>query len=525
MNIFLQFSDTAKYADIARNIFLGLGYGSHFSFWVANTFDLLKQNVFSAVAIPPVTPVLIAVSFKIFGITDLAVIAVSFFFFLLTLFFVFLLAKKIFSVKDETALGWKSNLIGILSTLAVGLNKDMINYATSGASESPFIFEIVAATYFSSIKKKWANIMTVLLLVLMYFTRPQAFIYIVGIILFWLLNNLKVKKAIIYFIGILVIGALIDYFIILPQYGKGFFYSVLGRGFHSSFNQSVVASDVLRGGLDFAGGGAIQTLKNVFYNIYNYYKLLPEIVSPYLFGLFAISLFIKSKSKETNLFKIATVFMTIVTFLVASVSIPFFRYIHPVVPLIYIIASGTLVELIPNSKFQIPKRLFVVLVSLFLILLFGIGQTLGILLLDSRFERNTHNVGKPPVYVVLSRKLKENTNSNQIVLTNLDTWGSWYGERKTVWFPLEPKQIIDPSTKAIPFDAIYLTSYMMDDENYYMGSDWRLIFENPKDPTKWICEGCSEIAKEYSLKNVYTVNANDNYEKQDLKAILLIKKK
>ena len=157
-------------------------------------------------------------------------------------------------------------------------------------------------------------------------------------------------------------------------------------------------------------------------------------------------------------------------------------------------------------------------------MLFGVGQTLGVLLLDSRFERNTHNVGKPPVYVELSKTLKENTEPDDVVITNLDTWGSWYGERKTVWFPLEPKQLIDPATGGIPFDAIYLTSYLIDDANYYMGTDWRIIFENPKDYSRWICDGCGEIANEFTLKGIYQVKMADNYERQDAIGVLLIKK-
>jgi hypothetical protein len=57
-----------------------------------------------------------------------------------------------------------------------------------------------------------------------------------------------------------------------------------------------------------------------------------------------------------------------------------------------------------------------------------------------------------------------------------------------------------------------------------MDSNWRIIFENPNDSSKWICDGCLELAKEYKIEGVYTVSANDNYEKQDASAVLLIKK-
>ena len=64
----------------------------------------------------------------------------------------------------------------------------------------------------------------------------------------------------------------------------------------------------------------------------------------------------------------------------------------------------------------------------------------------------------------------------------------------------------------------------MDDQNYYMGEAWRTIFDNPKDTALWICDGCPEIAREFKLGEIYQVKASDNYERQDGRAILLIKK-
>jgi len=516
--MYINFSDAAKYADIARNLVGGLGYGNSFTFWSTNIFDLIEGYIFSSAWTPPVVPYSIATFFKIFGVGDFAVIATSFFYFLMTLIFVYLLGKKVFG----------SKLVGALSTFAVGFNYDLIHYATNGASESPFIFEIVAASYFVSIKKRWANVATIILFILMFFTRPQAFIYIIGIVLFWLLLNIKSKKVLMYFAGIIIVGLLVDYFVLLPNSGKNFIYSIIGRGYYTSRNQTSTASDVLRGATNTIEAGLAPILKNIFYNLYNFYKLLPKIISPYLFGLFVIGLLHLSHKapggqvKLQSAFKIATVFMVAATFLVTAVSIPFFRYLHPITPLVYVLAVGTLVSII--SKLQTRSKTFIILASTSLILLFGVGQTLGVLILDSRFERDTHNARKPPVYVELSKILKENTDSNQVVITNLDTWGSWYGERRTVWYPIEPKQIINPATGKIPFDAIYLTSYLTDDANYYMGDSWRMIFDDPDDPKKWICDGCSEIADEFDLKGVYEISANSNYEKQDASAVLLIKK-
>ncbi|MGB9637419.1 MAG: hypothetical protein ACPLY7_01335, partial [Microgenomates group bacterium] len=506
-------------------------------------FEQLKNPLFD-MGIFPLTPFLISLSFRIFGISDFAVIAVSFFFFVFSLVFTFLLAKKIF----------KSSLIAFLSVLAVGFNYNLIDYATSGASEVIFIAEILLVFYLLSFKKKITDIISLLVLILMYFTRAHAFIYIAGAILYWLLLRFEIKKAFVYFSILAFFGLLFDYFVLSAFAGKFFVYSILRGGKYAvlQHSSSWAVSDTLRG----LGRQSFDTLglfKKVFYNLYNFYKLMPQIMSPYFFAFFVIGLFLKSKSREEISFKIASIFIATFNLLVVAASIPFYRYIHPVIPIIYIIAVGTLIEIL--NKLQITRNqtknklqetnykrnmnyetfkigswkldlgsLFMVLVSCLFVILFGVGQTLGAFILDRRFERKIYNLDKPPVYVLLSKILKDNTDPNQVVLTNLDTWGSWYGERKTVWFPLEPKMIINSKTGEIPFDVIYLINYKMDDPNYYMGKGWRMIFENPQNPKKWECEGCEKIAEEYTLKGIYEVDPSQNYERIDGVGILLVRK-
>lgn len=507
-NNFLTFSDAAKFADIART-FLAIGrYGQSFTFWTDNF-----AYPFSSAWVPPFTSFSIAVFFKILGTNDFAVIASSSVFFILALVFVFLLTKKIFS----------SKLMAVLATTAVAFCPQLLMYATTGASESPFVFEIVACAYFISLRKKWGTFVAVLFLVLLYFTRPQAFIYIAGLILFYLLDRFKLRNALKLFSLALLVGLLVDRLVLTPFNGKNFLYSITSRG-QGGVGQNLggtAVSNSLRGFAAASSFPFLAVTKKVFYNLYNFYKLVPDILNPFLFTLFIIGLFRWTKDKLFNSFKSASIFMILVTLTVAALSVPFFRYIHPVIPLIYIFAVETLVWVVGKI---FTGRKIVMTVSSLLILFFAVGPTLGIIFLDSRFERNSHNVGQPPVYVRLSWILRDNTEKGALVLTNLDTWGSWYGERKTVWFPLEPKQIIDPSTGRIPFDAIYLTSYLIDDENYYMGSDWRLIFNNPRDPKKWTCKGCNEIAKEFKLKGIFKIASHEDYERQDDTAILLVRK-
>lgn len=244
-------------------------------------------------------------------------------------------------------------------------------------------------------------------------------------------------------------------------------------------------------------------------------------MNPYLFALSILGLFSWGKDKLLNSFKITSLFMVLATFFVTALTIPFYRYIHPVIPFIYIIGVITLYEIInnqqpiikqiPNFKFQILNKYRTAILTTLLALFFAVGQTLGIIFLDSRFERKTKNVDKPPVYVLMSWKLKVVTDKDQIIVTNLDTWGSWYGERKTVWFPLEPDMILPVQDN---IDAIYLTSYKMDDENYYMGQRWREIFENPE---------TQSILPDYKFVGQYEFKAEDNYERENGRAILLVR--
>ena len=87
-----------------------------------------------------------------------------------------------------------------------------------------------------------------------------------------------------------------------------------------------------------------------------------------------------------------------------------------------------------------------------------------------------------------------------------------------VWFPLKPDQLIPAKGEENPFDAIYLTSYLIDDENYYMGSEWRQIFENPDDIVNEF------ILENYEFIGEYKFSAAEVYEKYDARAILLTKK-
>lgn len=492
----LTFSDAAKFADMARNLVNGQGFNSSFSFAGGPPVIL------------PFTPVSIAFFFKIFGINDFAVIINSLFYYLLTVLLSLLLAWNL----------TKNKIVSVGTALVVAFDLNILTYAFNGASESAFIFEIVAAFYFMSLKKKWATIISMVFGVLMYLTRPQAFIYLSGLILFKLLLEYKVKKALIIFVFAASAFLIFDFAVLSKIPENPFVYSLITRSKGvSQIAAGSMGSDILRTGMYAENSGIITTLfKKVFYDLYNFYKALPAVMNPYLFVLFAVPLFLVTPTNLLRSYKYSVVYCLMVTLLVTAAGIPAYRYIHPVVPLVYIISVAFLYDLIIKLKAVGNKNS---IVFTFLILFFTIGQSLGNFLLDSRFKSKIYNLQQPHVYKILSEKLFL-VPEDAVVLTNLDTWGSWYGNRKTVWFSNKPQEITE-NGKIDEYDALYLTGYLKDDANYYMGREWMQIFENPTDKSMWTCEGCDIIAEQFELKEIFEIKSSENFEKMDTRSILL----
>lgn len=509
---FLIFSDAAKYADIARNLVQGLPYGSNFSFWT----DFALNNtgeVFLQPWVLPVMPCSILFIFKLFGVSDLSVVLTSLFYYLLTIPATYLLAKRLF----------KNNLIGIISSIAVAFDNNILTYALSGASESPFIFAIVISFYLSTYKKLWAIVVLIITLIAMYFTRPLAFIFITGVLLFWIMQNNKNKYKIPIFVFGLAVGALVDFYILKILSGSFHIYSVIGRAVGSSLNQSTTSSEILRGVSYVNSFNLIAVIKNVFYNIYNFYKSLPNIINPYFATLFTLFFFVPNKDRMIRSMFVSTVYVVILSVFVVAASLPYYRYLHPLIPLIYIFSSGFIVYVASGLNSRMQKNMAkisrkMVINIIMVIIIFGVGQTLGIRTLDQRFARDTYNISKPPTHVVLSKLLKENTDSNQIILTNLDTWGSWYGERKTIWYPMYPQMLIDHPQREI-IDGIYLTSYLIDDSNYYMGAEWREIYVQPEQINN------EYLSSNFEVKKIINIDAKEVYENIPARAVLLVKRK
>ena len=108
---FISFSDSAKYADIANNIVEGNGYSRSFTFFsgIKNSNDF--KSTWLADWPPPVTPVLISLSFKMFGVSDISLKITTISFFIFTLLIIYMFICKMYG---EPA--------AVLGVIAIGFN-------------------------------------------------------------------------------------------------------------------------------------------------------------------------------------------------------------------------------------------------------------------------------------------------------------------------------------------------------------------------------------------------------------------
>ena len=95
---------------------------------------------------------------------------------------------------------------------------------------------------------------------------------------------------------------------------------------------------------------------------------------------------------------------------------------------------------------------------------------------------------------------------------------SRYGERKTIWYPMYPQMLIDHPQREI-IDGIYLTSYLIDDSNYYMGAEWREIYVQPEQINN------EYLSSNFEVKKIINIDAKEVYENIPARAVLLVKRK
>jgi len=57
------------------------------------------------------------------------------------------------------------------------------------------------------------------------------------------------------------------------------------------------------------------------------------------------------------------------------------------------------------------------------------------------YHKERYKISPKGCYQIMGETFRENPQSQDIVVTNLDAWGSWYGGRKTIYYPIKPDDL------------------------------------------------------------------------------------
>ncbi len=493
----LTFSDGAHYAIVARQLVTTAKWQDLYSFWDGSLYQLQQIGHFKPTVLP-LTSLSIAVSFLIFKISNLSAIIPGIVFTSLSATLLFLFSRKYLPV-----------IFAFLSSMVFITFQPVLDYATSAASEPLFTFLVLLSIYLIDNRK---TIFGILILILSLAVRQHGIFYIFGLILALIFNlpDSKRNKALIYFFISIPVSILIIFFL---SGSKIPFISYLPfREFQALIAHSSVSPDntLLRSDQEALSFPILITkffhpiFTKIIYNLYNLLKLLPQIFPPYLIPFAFIALFGSQRLKFIKHFFISSF---LINLLVIAASVPSFRYFHPFLPFVIFFATYQIIKI--KSRFNL------ILLYLLIFLVLPISS----LVLDQRFYKNTHNFGKPSAVKLLSSSLKTQTPGDAVILTNLDAWGSWFGKRTTILFPLSPANLEEQVRllKGNNVNFIYITSYKANDANHFVSPGWQSLLKTPPQLNN------DFLSKYYQIINASTYPPQSNFDNLKLSAILLKK--
>ncbi|HBC72860.1 MAG: hypothetical protein UX91_C0002G0018 [Candidatus Amesbacteria bacterium GW2011_GWB1_47_19] len=486
-NFWLSFSDSVKYAEAAINFNYGRGLVIHHSLF--NPVLLSKYTPGDAFSpgFHPLTSWVLSIVFRIFPLSDSTVVIFGVGVWLLIAVLVYLIGKKLHSIQA-----------GITAVVFLLGNMYFLDYARNSTSEIFLSLEIILAVilYLYNPKRKWLSLVPV---TLMFFTRAQSIVIAVSLFILVLIFSRR-RLLVLAVAGIIILTG-IPFSSRYPFVSPAFYFNSI----YSTPSDNNGA--YMRG----APSDRITTRKlaaKTVYNLYNFLKFPDRIVNPIILALFLYGVFALIKQRELRGFYIYTLISGLLLIIAASLTLPIARYVHPVLPLIFICAAISLVELAKNLRLKyLFAGLLIFIVSL---------PMIGYITLDSRYRRQQFNTNQPPAYKAIADVMAQNIPRGKLTITNLDAWAAWYHGLTTMWFPLAPEMIKPYPGKINNVEYIVITNYLENDANFSLG-DWKEVVyspENIKNPY---------LMNNYRVLKIFVIPATENYDNQEYRGTILIK--
>lgn len=469
----------------------GDGLVIHHSFFSPATLAAYQPGQSWPANFLPLSSWIMSLFFKFLPINDFTIALIGYLFFIICLGLTFFIAKKLHSLRA-----------GILATLLFASSLFFYDYAQNASSEIFFTLEILSFVYLALQKSKirWLSLFP---LVLMFLTRQQAILFLLSIPAYFVIFHLKSWRTRL--ITVLSAVVILSSLYLVAKKDVSSIYSPL-KPFYSAQATAGVSQGLYLRGQDYKKDAITPKaiFSKVFYNIYNFAKD-PERLAPSVIFFLLILSFFSPKNRQFTYFT-ATVFVFFV--LGAAASLPNARYVHPIMPLVFISTSLTLIQILDKYS---PLNLNF---KLFLVLIFITIPTLGYFTLDARFRRQQFNLDMPPVYRQISKVMADNIPSGQVIITNLDAWASWYEGLTTMWFPISPDLLVGHQDKV---KYIVITNYLENDGDFSLG-EWREVVYSPDKITNKF------LKDNYKILKTFIIQPDQVYENQSFLGTILVRR-
>jgi len=462
--VFLSNPDSAKFADVARNFKNGEGLVTDY----AICKGAIADHCFTFTS-PPLFSVVSSFFMRVFGENDRAVIFTSGFFYILTCLLVYFLAKNLFNYR-----------VALFSSLAFIFTEQFIFHSVAGASETFFTFLVLVILLLIVKQTNLSLLLAGIFSFLLLGTKMQSLIYVLGLMFLILFLGVgkkrKVKNLFIYLLPIIIFY---------------FGYRSLDLGSFSNPRSLLRSNNLLyflfynspvfpSGSIDQFGGSFSLAflfsnikpiLSKIVFNFYTAFKNILTITNPFIMVLFFLSFLKKEdlsfgrQGKGIAFLRWMALFWIVFFLMTGVVGVFNIRYVHPVLPLVIIFAVSMFFEI--AAKFTGRKKPELLLAGGY-ILIFLVLFPLTQINLGAKITKKGRNTGKSSVYKIIGESFADSARESDMVGTNVEVWGSWYGKRKTI---LLPDNLALLSGK---INVVVLSSFSPGTE---MGKSWQEVFD------------------------------------------------
>lgn len=464
-------------ADIAENIIKKKGFVSNIimPYKIALIDSPEEKSLLYSSKDGIFQPLIIALFFTLFGISSKTLILTTGVFYLGMLLLVYKLAKNLFN-----------STVAIISCLIFLFDFTLLKWSIFGSPEIIFYFFFLTAIYTLFARKNL--ILCGFFLGICFLSRPHSILYL-PLFLFFLGNKIKgILKLCIPFIL-----TSIPFFYINYLYTENISGTPLGNylAFGTSLypgHNSLRITEIINP-LEFLRFHK----KEIFFKIINsfseFLQFFPYITNIYLMAIWLTSVISGYNLKEKNYFRLFIYFLIMVNLAIHSLTTGYRdRYFYQFLPLIFILTSDFLIYLFKTANLNIKTKIFSGLIFVFLLVIPYISETYNL----SKNKKELKN--KEITYKEIGEFIKNNTEEDEIFVSDIPWFISWYGGRKSFILPLNFKEL-EKMNKKIEISGILLSSFYVYYLHYDSPSEFVGKYIDPKKETIWteVLEGKIKI--------------------------------